>query len=155
MPIRLPFHTFARRGFTVIELLIVLVIAGILISISANGIGSAIRRDRVVRSASVVEGLLAEAGQLAVRRRAPVTVTLSGGSLSINTRATGGIAATVLKSKNFGPGFDLQATLAFSPSGGITIFPNGRANSALRVTVSGSGVSHTVSRTATGIVRRQ
>lgn len=151
MPFRLPFHTFARRGFTVIELLIVLVVSGILISISANGIGSAIRRDRVVRSASVVEGLLAEAGQLAVRRRAPVTITLSGTTFRINNRSGG----AAIKTKNFGPGFDLQATLAFSPSAGITIFPNGRANSALRVTVSGSGVTQTVSRTATGIVRRQ
>jgi prepilin-type N-terminal cleavage/methylation domain-containing protein len=143
--------TSVRRGFTVIELLIVLVISGILISISANGIGAAIRRDRVVRSASVVEGLLTEAGQLAVRRRKPVTVTLSGTTFSINDRAT----STAIKTKNFGPGFDLRATLAFNPSGGITVFPNGRADQALTVTVSGHGISHTVSRTATGIVRRQ
>ena len=44
----------ARSGFSVIELLIVLVIAGILISISANSIAKQIRRDRVVRSATVV-----------------------------------------------------------------------------------------------------
>jgi Tfp pilus assembly protein FimT len=134
-----------------VELLIVLVIAGILISISANSIGRQIRRDRVIRSATVVEGLLSEAGQLAVRRRTPVTVTLSGTTFRINDRSTG----SAVKSKNFGPGFDLQATLAFNPSGGVTIFPNGRASAALQVTVSGSGVTQTVSRTATGIVRRQ
>jgi prepilin-type N-terminal cleavage/methylation domain-containing protein len=140
-----------RRGFTVIELLIVLVIAGILISISGASIGQQIRRDRVMRSAAVVDGLLAEAGQMAVRRRSPVTVTLSGTTFRINDRATG----TALRSRNFGPGFDLRATLAFNPSGGVTIFPNGRADAALTVTVSGSGITRTVSRTATGIVRRQ
>lgn len=151
MPERHRSSVSPRRGFTVIELLIVLVIAGILISISANSIGQQIRRDRVVRSAAVVEGVLAEAGQLAVRRRAPVTVTLSGTTLSINDRASG----TAIRSKNFGPGFDLQATLTFNPSGGVTIFPNGRASAALSITVAGSGVTQTVSRTATGIVRRQ
>lgn len=148
---RIRSSTFVRRGFTVIELLIVLVVSGLLIGISANSIGKQIRRDRVVRSAAVVEGVLAEAGQLAVRRRTPVTVTLSGTTLSINDRATG----TAIRSKNFGPGFDLQATLAFTPSTGITIFPNGRANAALSISVTGSGVTQTVSRTATGIVRRR
>lgn len=145
------FGSRARRAFTVIELLIVVAIAGILISISANSIGQQIRRDRVLRSAAVVEGMLAEAGQMAVRRRSPVTVTLSGTSLRINDRLTG----NALRTRNFGPGFDLQATLALNPSVGIEIFPNGRANTALTITVSGSGLSETVSRTATGIVRRQ
>jgi prepilin-type N-terminal cleavage/methylation domain-containing protein len=146
-----PFGPRARRAFTLIELLIVVVISGILISISANSIGQQIRRDRVLRSATVVEGMLAEAGQMAVRRRSPVTVTLTGTSLRINDRTSG----TALRTRNFGPGFDLQATLAISPSAGVEIFPNGRANAALTITVSGSGLSETVSRTATGIVRRQ
>lgn len=140
-----------RRGFTVVELLIVLVIAGVLIGISGGAIGRQIARDRVLRSATVVEGLLVEATQLAVRRRVPVTVTLSGTELRINDRSTG----TKLKGRNFGPGFDLRATLAINPSTGITIFPNGRANQAITVTVSGSGLTQSVSRTATGIVRRQ
>ncbi len=141
----------SRGGFTVVELLIVLVISGILISISANSFARQIRRDRVIRSATVVEGFLAEAGQMAVRRRSPVTLTLSGTTLRINDRATG----TAIRSKNFGPGFDLQATLAINPTTGITIYPSGRANQAVTITVSGSGVTQTVSRTATGIVRRQ
>ncbi len=140
-----------RRGFTLIELLVVIVIAGVLVAMSAGAIGRQIARDRVLRSASVVEGMLSEASQLAVRRRSPVTVTLAGTTLRINDRATG----NAIKSRNFGPTFDLRATLAITPSSGITIFPNGRANAAVRVNVSGSGLSQNVSRTATGIVRRQ
>ncbi len=140
-----------RHGFTIIELLIVVAVVGILLTISANSIGRQIARDRVLRSATVVEGMLAEAGQLAVRRRAPVRLTLSGTRLSISDRGTG----TVLRSRDFGPRFDLRATLAVDPTAGVTIFPNGRADAAVRFTVSGSGVSQTVSRTATGIVRRQ
>ena len=141
----------ARSGFTLIELLLVIVIAGILLGISGASIGKQIARDRVNRSAGVVQGLLTEASTLAFRRHAPVRIVLSGTTLQIQDRAT----SSVLRQRNFGPGFDLRATLAFSPSGGVTVFPNGRANAALRVTVSGQGLSLVVSRTATGIVRRQ
>jgi prepilin-type N-terminal cleavage/methylation domain-containing protein len=151
-----PRSTPIRRGpnrpaFSMIELLMVVVIAGILLTIGGVSIGRQIARDRVVRSATVVEGMLTEASQLAVRRRLPVRVTLSGTSLRITDRASG----AVLRQRNFGPGFDLRATLTLNPSGGITIFPNGRANAALSVTVSGAQLTQTVTRTAAGIVRRQ
>ena len=61
----------------------------------------------------------------------------------------------MIRERDFGPGFDLRATLALDPSGGVTVFPNGRANAALTVTVSGTNISHTVTRTATGVVRLQ
>ena len=142
--------TFRRRGFSLIELLVVVVVAGILLSIGGVSIGRQIARDRVVRSATVVQGILTEASQLAVRRRAPVRVTLSGTALRITDRGTGG----VLRERNFGPGFDLRAAVALNPTTGITIFPNGRADAALSVTVSGSQLTITITRSATGIVRR-
>lgn len=140
-----------RKGFSMIELLIVVVIAGILIGISAGAIGRQVARDRVLRSATVIQGMLTEASNLAVRRGQPVRVILTGTAVQITDRATG----TVLRQRNFGPGYDLRANLEFSPSDGITIFPTGRADSGLRIAVSGQELTQVVSRTATGIVRRQ
>lgn len=149
-PWRGPVSDRGRAGFTVVELIIVVVIAGILLAVSAGPIGRQVARDRVLRSANVVQGMLTEASQLAVRRRAPVELVLDGTALVIQDRD-----GTVLKQRNFGPGFDLRATVTMSPAGGITIFPNGRADAALSVTVAGSGISTVVSRSATGIVRRE
>jgi prepilin-type N-terminal cleavage/methylation domain-containing protein len=141
----------SRAGFTLIELLLVVAVGGILLGISGQAIGKQVARDRVLRSAMVVEGMLSEASQLAVRRSTPVRVILTGTALQITDRASG----TVIRQRNFGPGFELRATLGISPTDGITVFPNGRANAAVRITVSGTDLSQTVSRTATGIVRRQ
>ena len=140
-----------RVGFSLIELLVVVALIGILAALSAGPVGRQIAQDRVRRSAMVVEGLLTEASELAVRRRLPTTVTLSGSAIQIRDRASN----TILRQRNFGPTFDLKATVAFSPAAGITIFPNGRANAGLRISLSGSGYSTVVSRTATGIVRRE
>lgn len=131
--------------------MLVVVVAGILLTIGGVSIGRQVRRDRAVRAASVVQGLLLEASTIAVRRRQPVRIGLSGTKLQITARSGG----TVLKAHDFGPGFDLRATLALAPSGGVTVFPNGRADASLTVTVSGASVSHTVTRTATGVVRLQ
>lgn len=140
-----------RRGFTLVEIMLVVVIAGVLLGISGTSIGKQVRRDRVNRSAGVVQGILQEASTIAVRQRAPVKILLLGDTLRITLRSSG----AVLKQRNFGPTFDLNSTLSFNPSGGVTIFPNGRANADLIVTVSGSNLTKTVTRTATGIVRLQ
>ncbi len=139
-----------RIGFSLIELLIVMTIVGLLLSIAVPRIGTQINSDRANRSASAILGMLDEASQLSVRRRAPVTVTLASGTISVKDRATG----TTLKSRSFGAAQDLRGTVTFSPSGGITIFPTGRATAALTVTVTGGSATARVMRTATGILRR-
>lgn len=148
-----PYPTRLRplAGFTLIELLLVVVIVGLLLAVSVPNIGRQINRDRANRSAMVVMGMLEEATQLAARRRTPVTVTLASGSLVIRDRATN----AVLRQRNFGGGSDLRASVTLNPSTGIQIFPNGRATSGLRVTLVGGEHTAVVSRTATGILRRE
>lgn len=140
-----------RRGFSLIEILMVVVLVGILLSVSIPAVGRQVTRDRVSRSAMVVQGLLEEANLEASRRRSPVNVTLTSGVLRVTDRETN----ELLRERAFGPDRDLRATLAMTPSTGITIFPNGRGTAALQIDLSGGGASASVTRTTTGIVRRQ
>lgn len=151
-------HSMGRRtaGFTLMEVLMVIIIIGILVSIAGTSVGKQLSQDRIVRATSVVEGMLVEGAQLAVRRRTPICIQQSGNVLQIVQRPAAGPCATgtVLKSRGFGPGSDLEATLTLNPTAGVTIFPNGRANADLTVTVEGRDVQFQVRRTATGVVRR-
>jgi prepilin-type N-terminal cleavage/methylation domain-containing protein len=146
------FNRLPRRGFTLIELLIVIVIVGVLLGVAIPSVGRSINRDRVSRSAVVVHSMLDEAGQLAARLRRPVEVEFVAATRSI--RLVDRDSGTVLRARSFADNQDLRATIAMTPSTGIEIFPNGRATAALTITLSGGGASSTVTRTATGIVRR-
>lgn len=139
-----------RGAFTLIELLIVVVLVGLLLAVALPNVGRSVSRDRVNRTALVVQSMLGEAGQLAARRNEPMTVTLVSGTLRINTRAGG----TAVKQRQFG-GSDMRATLSLNPSAGVTVFPNGRSSAALTVTLTGGGQTVTVSRSTTGVIRRQ
>ena len=142
----------SRVGFTLIELLLVVVLVGILLAVAVPSVGRTINRDRVLRSATVVQGMLDEASQMAARRRSPVVIQYNAGTgaLRLIDRQTN----QVLRNRLFGPTQDLRATISVTPVDGVTVFPNGRANAALVVTLSGGGSTTTVTRTATGIVRR-
>lgn len=141
----------ARRGFSLIELLMVLSITGILIAVSVTQIGRQLSRDRVLRAATMVQGVLVEASQLAVRRRAPMRVVLSGTSVQVRQRS----GDSLVRQWRFDAASDMRATLAFTPSTGITIFPNGRADTTLSVLLTSTTGRATVTRSATGIIRRQ
>jgi type II secretory pathway pseudopilin PulG len=139
-----------RVGFSLIEILIVMIMVGALLSVALPRVGRQINRDRAQRAAMVVHGMLDEAGSIAARIGSPVTVTYASGTFSIKNRNTN----EVYRARSFGAAQDLRATVALSPIAGIEIFPNGRGSAALTVTLSYDSYSTTVTRTSAGIVRR-
>ena len=61
-----------RHGFSMVELMMVLVLVGLVASISIRSVGDTIQRDRVQKAAAIVSTDLEQAFALAGRQRAPM-----------------------------------------------------------------------------------
>lgn len=147
-------HTrHARRAFSAIELLIVVVIIGLMAAAAMPRIGTVVAQERMRKLQLLVANDIELAFELAQREHKPVTITYSTSTkiMTVTDRAAG----TVLASRYLGQSAELSTTaVTFSPSGGITIFPMGLASAALTVSVSNGSFTRTVSATRAGLLIR-
>ncbi|HKO14800.1 MAG TPA: prepilin-type N-terminal cleavage/methylation domain-containing protein [Gemmatimonadaceae bacterium] len=121
----------SRRGFTLIELLTVFVIAGLLMGITARGIGPMIMQQRLDKAANAMTNDLRVAFAMSARNRHPIRVTVDTTRmlLSVTDRAQG----IVLRKTTFGSDFGLKSANVASiyPTSPVEIYPNGLASDSL------------------------
>lgn len=142
-----------RGGFTAIEMLIVVVVIGIMAAAVMPRISRIVAEERVRKLQGAVAVDLELAFALANRERKPVTVTYNTSTsvLEVKDRATN----TVLKSHYLGQNQGLSATaVSFSPTAGITIFPNGLATAAVTVLLINGEYIRRVAVTRAGLVTK-
>lgn len=140
-----------RRGFTILELVIVMSIMALMAAIAIPRIAETMRHNRVNRAAMIVAGDLQTAFSVAGRQRAPVSVSLNTSTLTytIAVRSSG----AAIRSRALGSTSEYKLTsLAFSPAT-INIFPTGISSAPITVTVTAGDYSRQVSASATGLVR--
>lgn len=140
-----------RSGFSLIELLIVIVVLGILATIATPSINRMITHQRVNKAAAIVAADLANVFAMAGRQRAPVHLAAdaSAKSYTFSDRKTGAVFQTRL----LGSTSEYQiGTLTFDPAV-VDMFPNGIASSPLIVTVGTGDYSRTVTASTAGFVR--
>jgi len=140
-----------RRGFTLMEMMVVVIIGATLVAATAPSVGRGMARARVKRAASVVAGDLELAFSNAARQRKPVRVTFSSGSLSytVTDRATG----TVLFTRDFGPSSEFALESFSASAATLDIYPNGVASSADTLRLQRGTHSRRVTVTRVGLVR--
>jgi len=142
-----------RTGFTLMELLLVVVCLGILTALMAPRFGQALSRGKVNQAATVVAGDLEQAITLAGRRRRPMVVTTDGaGTYTVRDRATSPNDSLRLRRVlSVGPDAGVT-TMTFAPTT-IQIFPSGTLSAALTVTLAGGGHTRIVTVSTAGLVR--
>jgi type II secretory pathway pseudopilin PulG len=140
-----------RAGFTIVELAIVMITAGILMTLVIWRAGPALQRARARQAIAVVAADLQYAQMLAARQREPVVVVINPSLQLILVSSRSG---TVFRQRFVGPQteFGLDAIQA-DPTTSIEIFPNGAATSNLSVTAETNGFQRQVRMSRAGQIR--
>jgi len=138
-------------GFSMLEMLIVIIIIGVLVAISVPKIARAIRHERVNRAAQVVVQDLQNGFAMAGRQRAPVRLTFTAATQTyeFTDRASG----TVLQTRVMSTGSEYSLTSLSASPVTVDVFPNGIGSTGFTVTVANGDYSRTITASSAGFVR--
>ena len=140
-----------RPGFSMLEMLVVMIIIGILIAIAVPKMATIVRHERVNRAAQVVVQDLQNGFAMAGRQRAPVRLTFYPATKSyiFTDRATG----QVLQRRLLSTGTEYSVTSLTSTATTVDVLPNGIGSVSFIVTVANGDYSREVRASSAGFVR--
>ena len=146
----------ARRGFSMIELVVVCVLAGIVGVISTGRISAMRAEQRVVRAASVIQTQMEQAFALAGRNHVPMHIVWN--STTMLLRVMDRSEATTYGTTNLtNAGFGLRSGEVTVSRNSTEVYPNGFANDTLSITIStqrgGTTYSKRVRMSRAGLVK--
>lgn len=138
-------------GFSMLEMLVVMLIIGVLVAIAVPKIARIIQHERVNRAAQVLVQDLQNGFAMAGRQRAPVRLTFTPATKTyvLSDRATG----TVLQARIMSQGSEYSLTGMSSTADTVDVLPNGIGSTGFTVTLTLNGYSRTVSASSAGFVR--
>lgn len=122
-----------RSGFTVIELLIVVVVMMILAGIAYPRVAERVTAAHADNAARVIASDLREAIALTVRQGTPMTIEFDAATkvLRLRDRRTN----AVVRTREFGDGTEFPVASASASAASVYLFPNRLASSPLTITL--------------------
>lgn len=145
----------ARPGFSLIELLVVVIVGGVVMGVAAVKLDESMRGVRINQTSQVIASDLRVAVSLAARQQKPVVIdcVCASQQLRVVDRATG----TVLSTRSLAAESELGVTtLALSAADGTSsaiVFPSGITSSPLTVSIGSGSKVRTVTLSIAGTVR--
>jgi type II secretion system protein H len=145
-------HKYSTTGFSLIEVLVVVVILGIMAGAAGPAMAVMVRHNRVNRATAVITSDLQNAFAVAARQREPVRVQADsvGRSYQFVDRKTG----AVLRIRTFygnSSEYGLNR-LVFNPTI-FDVFPNGVSSSPVTVDLANGDYSKQIKASTAGFVR--
>src|SRR4051812_41852016 len=134
MTLTKPNRLRARPGFSLMEMLIVVILIGIVMSVAGVRVSATMTQQRVIRAAGTIQTQMELAYALAGRNRVPIALTFSTSASSILLRTTSRDGATEFGRIDFKQLGLVNGNVTAS-SNGVTVFPNGLASDTLSIQV--------------------
>jgi type II secretion system protein H len=145
-------HKYARHGFSMMEMLVVIVILGVLSAMVGPAMSRIVRHNRVNRSATLIAADLQNAFAVAARQREPVRIQADANTRSyvfVDRRS-----GAILRIRTFyGDTSEYRLTrLTFTPST-IDVFPSGVSSAPLVVDLANGDYTRQVTASTAGFIR--
>jgi prepilin-type N-terminal cleavage/methylation domain-containing protein len=146
-----------RRGYTVVELLIVTTIAGVISVLSMGHISTYARERAVAAASAAVQNDLQQAFAIAARNRRPVRVWFAPADTALRITSRDSTVTYLRRGLGLGSGFMLEPSdVTFCASScsaaRIDVFPNGWASDTVSVTLRKGSYSRTVRMSRSGLI---
>lgn len=138
------------RGFTLLEVLVVMIIAAVVTAMSVGRIHSLTVQERLQRAVTATQNDIEAAHAIAIRDRQPVRIAWNSGKrqLVVTDRA----GTTFFRKSNLGAVYGLAAAgVTFSRSP-VEIYPNGLANDTLLISLTVETVTRRVRVSRSGLI---
>lgn len=143
----------ARRGFSLLEILIVMIVLGVVSATSMGKMHTIMTQQRLYRAATATQGDLEAAFAISVRNRAPIRISWDATNLQVDVTDRAG--TTIYRKSNLGAEYGIAAAdVSFSRSP-VEVYPNGIADGTLTITLTLEHMTRTVQMSRTGLIQTQ
>ena len=139
-----------RRGYTVIELLLVMIIIGVIAGITYVRMAPTLQRAKVRGAAGVLAGDLQYAQVMAARMRTPMVISVNTTALTYQIADRAG---TVFRARDFGAASDYGLSEMAATPAALEVFPNAVAAQSGTYTVGAGGYRRQVTFSRAGQIR--
>ena len=124
----------ARKGFSLMEMLIVVILVGIIMSVAGLRVSGMMTQQKVIRAASTIQTQMETAFALAGRNREPMKVTFATSASAITVKTTNRAGTTTYATTDLKQ-LGLSNGNVTASASEITVFPNGFASDTLSIKV--------------------
>jgi len=151
MPQSLSLRLRSRRGFSLLEITVAMVIVGLTSAASAGKVHDIMIQQRVARAATAMRNDLEGAFALAVRNRRPIRISWDATAMQLGVTDRAG--TTAYRHTNVGrDAYGLTSSAVSFSRSPVEVYPNGLANDTLTITLSTGGVTKRVRMSRAGLV---
>jgi prepilin-type N-terminal cleavage/methylation domain-containing protein len=140
-----------RAGFSVLELVIVIVIMGLMAAAAVPAFSRSLKASRTARAAGVIQADIELAYSYAARQRKPVRIAYNSSTLTYTV--TDRAAGTTLITRTLGSGSEWTLDAVTWSATPIDVYPGGFSSGTLSITITGGTASTTITMTRAGLVR--